>query len=54
VSSVFLATGAIAGFSFVVYAARDHAQHRTTRTPVALAALATALIGAYFAAGGIS
>ncbi len=53
-SAVFLAAGAVCGFSAVVYAARDRAQHRTTRTPVALAAAATVLIGAYLATGGMT
>jgi len=54
VSAVLLAAGAIAGFSAVVYAARDCAQSRRTRTPLVLAAVATVLLGVSAATGGIS
>jgi hypothetical protein len=45
VSAVFLAAGAVCGASAVVYAARDCAQGKLTRTPVALGAVAAILLG---------
>ena len=51
-SAVFLASGAISGFSAVVYAARGRAQSRRTRTPLVLAAAATVLLGACIVTGG--
>lgn len=50
--TVFLAAAAICAFSSVTYACRDHAQHQSTRTPVALAAVTVAAVGAYVITGG--
>ena len=52
-STVFLAAGAICGFSATVYAARDRARGKLTRTPVALGAVATILLGISAIGGGL-